>query len=117
MLRRRARRAGQPLQAHIRDQIVAFAEIGNLLRRHVLRGALDPDAAYDLLSAGWPLIDHRHDMRGRLAYAARGRHRHLTLYDALYAALAGALETPLVTCDERLAGAPSLGCRVVLVRP
>jgi predicted nucleic acid-binding protein len=40
---------------------------------------------------------------------------NLTAYDAVYVALAEALETTLLTCDGRLARAPGLGRRVELV--
>jgi len=39
---------------------------------------------------------------------------NVTAYDAVYAALAEALEAPLVTCDGRLARAPGLRARVEL---
>ena len=42
--------------------------------------------------------------------------RHnLTSYDACYVALAEALDVPLLTADERLAGAPGLRCTVELL--
>jgi predicted nucleic acid-binding protein len=88
------------------------AELGNLLRRRVLRHHLDPADAEALLAAGGAFVDHRYEMTGRLARAAWSHHRNLTFYDALYVALATALDCPLVTADARLAGAPSLGCNV-----
>lgn len=39
-------------------------------------------------------------------------HRNLTAYDAVYVALAEALETVLVTCDARIARASGLRCNV-----
>jgi predicted nucleic acid-binding protein len=42
--------------------------------------------------------------------------RHnLSAYDALYVALARAVECPLITCDRALAGAPSLGITVTVM--
>ena len=38
-------------------------------------------------------------------------------YDAVYVALAEALEAELVTADRRLAAAPVIRCRVRLVPP
>ena len=45
--------------------------------------------------------------------------RHnLTAYDALYVALAEALDAPLVTCDARLGRAPLTGVTIeVIARP
>lgn len=40
---------------------------------------------------------------------------NLTVYDAVYAALAEALALPLVTADARLSRAPRLRCRVEVV--
>lgn len=39
-----------------------------------------------------------------------------TFYDALYVALATALDVPLLTGDSRLAAAPGLPCEIKLVR-
>ena len=88
------------------------AEVGNVLRRRVLRQELAASDAGLLLTAGAALIDHRHEMTGALARAAWARHRNLTFYDALYVALAAGLSAPLLTADARLAGAPGLGCRL-----
>lgn len=40
---------------------------------------------------------------------------HVTIYDAVYVALAEAMEVPLLTADVKLASAPGLGCEVDLV--
>jgi predicted nucleic acid-binding protein len=40
----------------------------------------------------------------------------LTAYDAVYVALAEALDTTLLTCDGKLARAPGIAARVELVR-
>lgn len=88
------------------------AEVGNVLRRHVLRGSLPAADAEILLRFGAPLVDHRHQMTGTLARAAWALRQNLSFYDALYVALAAALGAPLVTADQRLSGAPGLGCVV-----
>ena len=88
------------------------AEVGNVLRRHVLRGSLPAADAEILLRFGAPLVDHRHQMTGTLARAAWALRQNLSFYDALYIALAAALGAPLVTADQRLPGAPGLGCVV-----
>lgn len=91
------------------------AEVGNVLRRHVLRGALAAADAEALLHSSVPLVDHRHEMTGALATAAWALRSNVTFYDGLYVALAVALAVPLLTADERLSHAPHLGCAVELV--
>ena len=91
------------------------AEVGNVLRRRVLRGELTAADGEILLAAATPLVDHRYEMIGPLARAAWRLRENLTFYDALYAALAEALEAPLLTCDNRLGKAPGLPCAVELV--
>jgi predicted nucleic acid-binding protein len=93
------------------------AEVGNVLRRHVLRGDLAGSDAEALLHLCGPLIDHRHQMTGALAGAAWALRENMTFYDGLYAALAAALAVPLLTADARLAKAPGLACTVEQVRP
>jgi predicted nucleic acid-binding protein len=88
------------------------AELGNVLRRRVLRGELTADDALVLLVGGAQLIDHRHAGHGALAHAAWVRRANLSFYDGLYAALAAALSAPLLTADTRLARSPGLDCTV-----
>jgi len=88
------------------------AEVGNVLRRQVLRGDLAAADAEALLHLSGPLIDHRHQMTGALAGAAWALRQNASFYDTLYAALATALALPLLTADGRLAKAPGLGCAV-----
>lgn len=92
------------------------AELGNVLRRHVLRGELTADDAEALLHLSESLVDHRHQMTGLLVAAAWRLRENVTFYDGLYVALAAALRTPLLTADERLSKAPGLRCPVELVR-
>jgi predicted nucleic acid-binding protein len=47
------------------------------------------------------------------AWQLRG---NLTIYDAMYVALAELLDAPLVTSDGRLAGAPGARCPVEVLR-
>jgi len=91
------------------------AEVGNVLRRHVLRGDLAAADAEALLHSSVPLVDHRHEMTGALATAAWGLRGNVTFYDGLYVALAAALAAPLLTADERLSRAPNLNCTVEIV--
>jgi predicted nucleic acid-binding protein len=91
------------------------AEIGNLLRRRVLRGELPAPDAQALLLAASPLVDHRYEMTGSLGRAAWALRENVSFYDALYAALAQALSVPLITGNGRLSRAPGLPCAVELV--
>lgn len=91
------------------------AEVGNVLRRRVLRSELTATDGEVLLAAATPLVDYRYEMTGPLARAAWRLRENLTFYDALYAALAEALEAPLLTCDNRLSRAAGLPCAVELV--
>lgn len=50
-----------------------------------------------------------------IEYTWQLRH-NVTFYDALYVALATALDVPLLTGDSRLAAAPGLPCEIKLVR-
>ena len=91
------------------------AEIGNVLRRRVLRGELPAPAAQALLLAAVPLIDHRYEMTERLGHAAWALRENFSFYDALYVALAQSLSVPLLTGDGRLSRAPGLPCAVELM--
>jgi len=91
------------------------AELGNVLRRLVLRGDMPAVDALALLRAAEPLVDHRHAMTGALAQAAWELRSNLSFYDALYAALADAMRCTLLTTDERLSRATGLRCSVQLV--
>lgn len=91
------------------------AEYGNVLRRMVGRKELDAKLARRLLESVPGFVNYRHGHRGRLALAAWAQRDNLTFYDALYAALAAALDVPLVTADERLASAPTLPCHIDVV--
>ncbi len=62
-----------------------------------IRKALDRHAHEPLLDRVWAL------------------RKNLTAYDAVYVALAEALDAILLTCDVRLARAPGIGKRVELV--
>ena len=52
-----------------------------------------------------PLLDRCWELR-----------HNLTIYDAAYAALAEAMEVPLLTADAKLAASPGLRCEVDLIR-
>lgn len=88
------------------------AEVGHALRRLVALGELEEDKAAESLSAlsGLRLTRSPHRSLLKPAWAMRAR---LSFYDALYVALAGALDAELVTADGGMAsGAAALGVRV-----
>ena len=87
------------------------AEVLSLIRRDHLRGALDPTAARQAVEdlEGWP--GRRYGHRPLLGRAWELRDA-LRAWDAVYVALAEALEAPLLTLDRRLAGAPGPRCAI-----
>ena len=88
-------------------------EIAHVLRRYVLRGALDERRA-TLALVHWRSLDvERYPHEPFLGNVWRLRD-NLTAYDAIYVALAEALGTVLVTGDRKLAAAPGLNVRVEL---
>lgn len=90
------------------------AEVAQVLRRLAASGILGPShggALIELLQE-LPVERHRIDPLLPRIWALRG---NLTAYDAAYVALAEALECPLATFDERIAGAP--GVVTEIVRP
>jgi predicted nucleic acid-binding protein len=91
------------------------AEVGNVLRRHVLAGELPPSDARSLLGDAAALVDVRYEISEALRGAAWALRDNLSFYDALYVALARALDLTLLTADTRLARAPKLSCAVELV--
>ena len=61
--------------------------------------------------ADFPITRYPHDVFVPRVWALRA---NLTAYDAVYVALAEALDAPLLTCDARLANAAGHGARIVL---
>lgn len=103
-VRERIERSAPALYApHLLD-----AEVGEVLRRYVLQGALSPEDAEAALQdlADLPVTRYPHGPFLRRAFAMRD---NVTVYDALYLALAESLEAELVTSDHALAHVP--GCR------
>lgn len=90
-------------------------DVGNVLRRHERDGRItvaEADAAVRVAAA---LVSHRYSHVGALAQHAWTLRHILSFYDALYVALAGVLDVPLLTLDTRLSRAPGLPCRTELV--
>ena len=89
-------------------------EVAQVLRRYALAGEVEAErcrAALDDL-AGLPLTRYPHDFLMPRVWDLRG---NLSAYDAVYIALAEALDAPLLTRDRRLANAPAHRARVELV--
>jgi len=108
-----ARRIAEPsLGLHVPH--LADVEVAQALRRFVGDGELDPVEAalalQDLRSLD--LERHGHEPLLDRVWALR---QNLTAYDAVYVALAEALDAKLLTCDGRLARSPAVAGRVDLV--
>ncbi len=90
-------------------------EIVQVLRRHVLAGAMTAKQGAEALDVwrGFPLRRWTHEALLARAWALR---ETLTAYDAAYVALAEALDAPLLTTDSKLARAAGHGARVEVVR-
>lgn len=90
------------------------AEIGHVLRRAVAHGELKPGLASAALSdlADFPLRRAAHVGLLDRAWSLR---ENVSFYDGLYVALAERLDEPLLTLDARLARAPGLRARIVVV--
>ena len=79
-------------------------EIAQVLRRYALTGLAEParwNAALAAL-ADFPMSRYPHDILLSRVWELRD---NLTAYDAVYVALAEALDAPLLTRDRRLAAA------------
>jgi predicted nucleic acid-binding protein len=90
-------------------------EVVQALRRLVQREELEDGRAQEAV-ADLVLLDvirHQHTELAGRAFALR---ESLTAYDAVYVALAEALDAALVTCDRPLATAPGHAAQVELLR-
>ena len=87
-----------------------------MIRRWVLGGRLDESAAVQALDHLSDLAAERHDHEPFLRRTWELRH-NVTAYDAIYVALAEALDAPLITCDARLARAPVASVTIELISP
>jgi predicted nucleic acid-binding protein len=89
-------------------------EVAQALRRYALNGELTDSRAREALTdlADLPLIRYPHT-----EFLARvwDMHKSVTAYDGVYAALAEALEAPLVTTDGKLARAHGFEAKVELI--
>jgi predicted nucleic acid-binding protein len=93
---------------------LADAEVLSVIRTRHRTGALDGTAAAQAVEdlRLWPGERWSHRVLLPRAWELRANVRS---YDALYVALAEALEATLLTLDRRLAAAPGLRCAVEIV--
>lgn len=103
--------AGQSL--HAPDLL--GAEVAQVLRRYSLTGDLDDARGRDALVDFADLGIERYGHEPFLPRVWELRH-NLTAYDALYVALAEALDVPVLTMDGRLATSPGHTARIDLVQ-
>ena len=100
-------RDGDELHApHLLD-----VEVVQVLRRLVRTGEVSPTRAGEAIADLTDLDLHRHahlDLLGR-AWKLRD---NIGAYDAVYIALAEAIDAPIVTCDAPLANAPGHRARI-----
>jgi predicted nucleic acid-binding protein len=89
-------------------------EIAHTIRRHAAGGEIAAERGRELLADLVELPMQRHPHDWLLPRVWQLRH-NLTACDAVYVALAEALDAPLVTRDKRLAGAPGHEARIELV--
>lgn len=87
-------------------------EVAQVLRRYERAGQIDPERGREALAdlSDLPLTRYPHQVFLARIWVLRG---NLTAYDAVYVALAEALDAPLVTCDAALATAAGHHARVV----
>ncbi|CAN5166778.1 PIN domain-containing protein [soil metagenome] len=86
-------------------------EIAQVLRRLTNSGTISPARARQALDAAADLAAARYEHEPLLPRVWELR-ANLTAYDAVYVALAEALDATLVTSDARIAGAPGLRATV-----
>jgi predicted nucleic acid-binding protein len=101
---------GETLHApHLLD-----VEVAQVIRRYAANGEIDGErgraALVDL--SDFPLRRYPHDFLLPRVWELRN---NLTAYDAVYVALAEALDAPLLTRDRRLAAAAGHQARVELI--
>lgn len=89
-------------------------EVAQVLRRYAAAGEIDGERGRAALAdlADFPIRRYPHDLLLTRVWDLR---KNFTAYDAVYVALAEALDAPLLTRDRRLAAAARRHVRVELV--
>lgn len=93
---------------------LAVVETASVLRRALLQHRVTSARAVMALDdlERFDAVRHPHDPYLRRVWQLRD---NVSAYDAVYVALAEALDAPLITCDARLARAPLPGVEIELV--
>jgi len=88
-------------------------EVAQVIRRYAANGEIDQERGRAALAdlADFPVRRYPHDFLLPRVWELRN---NLTAYDAVYVALAEALDAPLLTRDQRLAAAASQYARIEL---
>jgi predicted nucleic acid-binding protein len=94
---------------------LADVEVTQGLRRLVRAGDVSPGRAADAIADLADLDLHRHPHIDLVTRAWKLR-ENVTAYDAMYIALAEALEASIVTCDAPLAKSPGHRARIEVIR-
>ena len=107
-----ARIADPALSLHIPH--LADVEVIQTLRRYVRDGEIDAASAREAIDdlRSLDLERHAHEPLLNRVWTLR---QNLSAYDAVYVALAEALDATLLTCDGRLSRSPGQSKRIELV--
>ncbi len=114
----RGRRVGERLlisgEVHVPHLVTI--ETTSVIRKWSLSHQIDARLARRALVdlADFAAVRHPHEPYLERAWELRD---NVSAYDAIYVALAEALDAALMTCDARLARAPLAGMRIDLIRP
>jgi predicted nucleic acid-binding protein len=95
---------------------LADIEVVSVLRKHALAGLMDEARCLRAIQYLADLPFPRYEA-GPLLGRAFALRNTLTVYDAVYVALAEQVGATLVTMDGRLARAPGIPCKVRLFQP
>jgi predicted nucleic acid-binding protein len=89
-------------------------EVAQVVRRYAGNGEIDAERGRMALAdlADLPLHRYPHDFLLQRVWDLRN---NFTAYDAMYVALAEALDAPLLTRDKRLAASPDHHARIDLI--
>jgi predicted nucleic acid-binding protein len=89
-------------------------EVTQVLRRHVARGVITASRAEEALQDLLDLRSRRYS-HVLLLWRTWELRDNLSAYDAVYVALAEALDATLITCDGKIASAPGHRANVHLI--